>query len=202
MKNILFLSVLFLLFIGFSMEAISQDKTTTKKQEKTKVEKTKSESVVAVFNTSMGTFKAQLFPDQTPKAVENFTTHAEKGYYKGVLFHRVIPDFMIQGGDPTGTGRGGESIWGEPFNDEINPDLKFDKPGILAMANAGPNTNGSQFFITVAATSWLNGHHTIFGKIISGMDVVNAISKVQRNKQDKPLKDVVIKEITIEKKKK
>ncbi len=201
MKNILFFSFLFLIFIGFTREASSQDKTTTKKQEKTKVEKTKSESVVAVFNTSMGTFKAQLFPDKAPKAVENFTTHAEKGYYKGVLFHRVIPDFMIQGGDPTGTGRGGESIWGEPFKDEISPDLQFDKPGVLAMANAGPNTNGSQFFITVAATSWLNGHHTIFGKIISGMDVVNAISKVQRNKQDKPLKDVVIKDITIEKKK-
>jgi cyclophilin family peptidyl-prolyl cis-trans isomerase len=154
---------------------------------------------VAVFKTNMGTFEAELYPDKAPKAVENFTGLAEKGYYKVVIFHRVIPNFMIQGGDPTGSGRGGQSLWGRPFEDEVNTGLVFDAPGILAMANAGPNTNGSQFFITVAPTPWLNGHHTIFGKIISGMDVVNSISTVQRNAQDRPLKDVVIEDITIEK---
>jgi cyclophilin family peptidyl-prolyl cis-trans isomerase len=107
---------------------------------------------------------------------------------------------MIQGGDPTGTGRGGESIWGKPFEDEIVPSLTFDEPGIFAMANAGPNTNGSQFFVTVAATTWLNGNHTIFGKVINGMDIVYAISKVQTSKPaDKPLKDVVMESVKIEK---
>jgi len=197
MKNLLIFSVILFIFIGSSI-TIAQNKNTTKK-EKAKVETKKDTTVTAVFKTSMGSFEVQLFPDKAPKAVENFTTHAEKGYYKGVIFHRVIPNFMIQGGDPTGTGRGGESIWGKPFEDEFNSDLVFDKPGILAMANAGPGTNGSQFFITVAATPWLNGHHTIFGKVTSGMDVVNSISEVQRNAQDKPLKNVVIESITIKK---
>ncbi len=124
---------------------------------------------------------------------------AEKGYYKGVIFHRVIDGFMIQGGDPTGTGRGGESLWGKKFNDEIDSRLVFDNEGILAMANAGPNTNGSQFFITLAPTKWLNGNHTIFGKVINGMDVVKAIGKVEKNAQDRPLKDVVMETVTIEK---
>lgn len=199
MKNFLVLSVLLFIFIGCLNYGIAQDKQTKTNKEKTKVEKTNAGLEVAVFKTNMGTFEAELFQDKAPKAVENFTTHATKGYYKNVIFHRVIPNFMIQGGDPTGTGRGGESIWGKPFEDEINSDVKFDAPGILAMANAGPNTNGSQFFITVAATPWLNGHHTIFGKIISGMDVVNSIVAVKRNAQDRPLKDVVIKSITIEK---
>lgn len=158
------------------------------------------EMTVAVMKTNMGTIELELFADQTPKTVENFVEHAKAGYYKGVIFHRVIANFMIQGGDPTGTGRGGESIWGKPFEDEIVPSLVFDRPGYLAMANAGPNTNGSQFFITVAPTTWLNGHHTIFGKVINGMDVVYAISKVQTSKPgDKPLKDVVIESVAIEK---
>ncbi len=199
MKNIFVLPVLLLIFFGCTQKSSSQDKQPTTNQEKAKVENTNDTLLVAVFDTNMGTFETQLFPDKAPKAVENFTTHAEKGYYKNVIFHRVIPNFMIQGGDPTGSGRAGESIWGKPFEDEFNSDLIFDTPGILAMANAGPNTNGSQFFITVAPTPWLNGHHTIFGKVIKGMDVVNSISEVKRNAQDKPLKDVVIKEITIEK---
>lgn len=168
---------------------------TTKIQSKTE----SKEMTVAVITTNMGTIKIELFADQTPKTVENFVGHAKKDYYNGVIFHRVIPNFMIQGGDPTGTGRGGESIWGKPFADEIDSSLVFDEPGILAMANSGPNTNGSQFFITVAATTWLNGNHTIFGKVIEGMDVVNEISKVQTSKPgDKPLKDVVMESVTIE----
>jgi cyclophilin family peptidyl-prolyl cis-trans isomerase len=154
---------------------------------------------VAVIKTNMGTIEIELFEKQTPKTVENFVGLAEKGYYKDVIFHRVIDGFMIQGGDPTGTGRGGESLWGKKFNDEIDSSLVFDSEGILAMANAGPNTNGSQFFITLAPTKWLNGNHTIFGKVINGMDVVKAIGKVEKNAQDRPLKDVVMETVTIEK---
>ena len=170
------------------------------KSKDVQTKKESKEMTVAVINTNMGKIEIELFADKTPKTVENFVGLAEKGYYKGVIFHRVIDKFMIQGGDPTGTGRGGESIWGKPFEDEIVPSLTFDKPGYLAMANAGPNTNGSQFFITVVPTSWLNGKHTIFGQVIDGMEVVNAISKVQTSKPDnKPLKDVVIESVTIEK---
>lgn len=177
-----------------------------KGQDAEKVDTTKNqikieskEMTVAVIKTNMGTVEIELYADQTPKTVENFVGLAKKDYYNGVIFHRVIPNFMIQGGDPTGTGRGGESIWGKPFVDEIVPSLTFDEPGILAMANSGPNTNGSQFFITVAATTWLNGNHTIFGKVIEGMDVVYAISKVATSKPgDKPLQDVVMESVTIE----
>ena len=151
---------------------------TTKNLSKTE----SKEMTVAVIKTNMGTIELELYADQTPKTVENFAGLANKEFYSGVIFHRVIPNFMIQSGDPTGTGRGGESIWGKPFEDEIVSSLVFDEPGILAMANSGPNTNGSQFFITVAATTWLNGNHTIFGKVIEGMDVVYAISKVPTSK--------------------
>ena len=162
--------------------------------------KTTDTTTVAVIKTNMGTIEILLLPQYAPKAVENFTGLAEKGYYNGIIFHRVIAGFMIQGGDPTGTGRGGESIWGKRFDDEINPNLVFDKPGIMAMANAGPNTNGSQFFITVAPAMWLNGNYTIFGDVINGMDVVYAISKVQTNPaNDRPVQDVVMEQVTIEK---
>lgn len=154
---------------------------------------------VAVIKTNMGTIEIELFADKTPKTVENFVGLAEKGYYKGVIFHRVIKNFMLQGGDPTGTGRGGASFWGGKFEDEIVSDLKFDSAGILAMANAGPNTNGSQFFITLAATPWLDGHHTIFGKVISGMDVVKAIGDVKTAAGDRPVNEVMMEEVTIEK---
>lgn len=153
---------------------------------------------VAVIKTNMGAIEIELFAKETPKTVENFVGLANKGYYTGVIFHRVIDGFMIQGGDPTGTGRGGESFWGKKFNDEIVKELVFDKEGILAMANAGPNTNGSQFFITLAPTTWLNGNHTIFGKVIKGMDVVKAIGKVEKGSQDRPVKDVVMETVTIE----
>ncbi len=199
MRKILIFAVL-ALFIGCNQKSMDEtNNQTTTNSENTKVETKNDTMTVAVFNTNMGKFEAELYPDKAPKTMENFTGLAEKGYYKGVIFHRVIPNFMIQGGDPTGTGRGGESIWGKPFEDEVNTGLEFDSPGILAMANAGPNTNGSQFFITVAPTPWLNNHHTIFGKVISGMDVVNSISQTKRNAQDKPLTDVVIENITIEK---
>jgi len=153
---------------------------------------------VAVIKTNMGTIEIELFAKETPKTIENFVGLANKGYYTGVIFHRVIDGFMIQGGDPTGTGRGGESFWGKKFNDEIVKELVFDKEGLLAMANAGPNTNGSQFFITLAPTTWLNGNHTIFGKVIGGMDVVKAIGKVEKGSQDRPVKDVVMETVTIE----
>ena len=177
----------------------AQDNTQVKSQE-TQTKKESKEMTVAVMKTNMGTIELELYADQTPKTVENFVGLANKKYYDGIIFHRVIANFMIQGGDPTGTGRGGQSLWGKPFADEIVPSLTFDEPGILAMANAGPNTNGSQFFITVAPTNWLDGKHTIFGRVINGMDVVYAISKVQTSKPgDKPLKDVVIESVTIEK---
>jgi cyclophilin family peptidyl-prolyl cis-trans isomerase len=174
----------------------------TKKESKKMADNTQQDStLVAVIKTNMGNIELELFADKAPKTVENFIGLAEKGYYNGVIFHRVIDNFMIQGGDPTGTGRGGESLWGGKFNDEIDSSLTFDKPGCLAMANAGPNTNGSQFFITTVPTPWLNGHHTIFGKVVGGMDVVNSISKVETTKPyDRPVKDVVMKEVIIEKK--
>ena len=137
-----------------------------------------------------------MFREEAPKAVENFIQLAQKEYYNGVLFHRVIDNFMIQGGDPTGTGSGGESIYGKYFEDETNLQRKFDRPGLLAMANAGPNTNGSQFFITLVPAPWLNNHYTIFGEVVSGMDVVKAIGKVRTTKpEDKPVKDIVMRRV-------
>lgn len=155
---------------------------------------------VAVIETSMGTIEVELFEKATPKTVKNFVGLAEKGYYNGVKFHRVIDKFMLQGGDPTGTGRGGESIYGGKFEDEIVDTLKHSVPGILSMANAGPNTNGSQFFITLVPTPWLDGRHTVFGKVTKGIEVVQAIGKVKTTKPfDLPVEDVVMKKVTIKK---
>ena len=142
---------------------------------------------IVLLETNQGRIELKLMPEVAPKACENFTKLVEKGYYNGIIFHRVIKGFMIQGGDPTGTGRGGVSAWGSPFEDEVNPNINFDSPGILAMANAGPNTNGSQFFITTAKTPWLNMHHTIFGKVISGYDVVQKIENTAADASNKPL---------------
>ena len=152
---------------------------------------------VAVIETTQGTITIALKPTVAPKAVENFLRLAQTDYYNGVIFHRVIKDFMIQGGDPTGTGRGGQSIWGKPFEDEVSASVKFDKTGLLAMANAGPKTNGSQFFITTAATPWLNGKHTIFGEVIEGYDVVQKIESAPTTGQNRPLNPVKITKITI-----
>lgn len=138
------------------------------------------------IKTNQGTIEITLKPEVAPKACENFITLAKKGYYDGVTFHRVIKEFMIQGGDPTGDGTGGESIWGHPFEDEVSDTVVFNKKGLLAMANAGPHTNGSQFFITTAETPWLNGNHTIFGEVTKGYDVVEKIENVETGFQDKP----------------
>ncbi|WP_284345806.1 peptidylprolyl isomerase [[Clostridium] colinum] len=196
---------------------------------------------VAILKTNYGDIKIRFFKDKAPKAVENFITHAKEGYYNGLIFHRVIDGFMIQGGDPTGTGAGGESIYGEPFEDEINiPDLRHFN-GALSMANSGANTNGSQFFIVqnnsldssvkeeleyfinnqeevqnnikvkdiyptnicekyieVGGTPWLDGHHTVFGQVYEGMDIVDKIAKVKVDDNDKPVEDVIIESIVIE----
>ena len=147
---------------------------------------------IMVFETTKGNFEVTLFPDIAPKTCENFVGLAGKKYYDGLIFHRVIKSFMIQGGDPTGTGRGGDSIWGKKFADEFSAAVKFDKPGILAMANAGPNTNGSQFFITTAKTDWLSGKHTIFGEVTQGYDVVKAIEATQTGAGDRPVEPMKI----------
>ena len=148
----------------------------------------------ATVNTNMGSIVVELFPDDAPKTVDNFVKLSKDGFYNGVIFHRVIKDFMIQGGDPTGTGTGGP---GYQFEDEFVPSLVFDAPGILAMANAGPNTNGSQFFITTVPTPHLNGLHTIFGKVSSGQEIVDNISTVAISGGNKPIKDVSIQSIVI-----
>lgn len=186
---------------------------------------TKAEGPKATIKTSLGDVRVQLFAKLVPKTVKNFVELAKKGYYDGVLFHRVIPDFMIQGGDSTGTGRGGESIYGKAFEDEFSDQL-FNFNGALSMANAGPNTNGSQFFIVSASrvpanmlgqmkmvgypqevinhykenggTPWLDHRHTVFGQVLSGMEIVEKISKVDRDGMDKPKEDVVMNKIIIE----
>ncbi|HYB17386.1 MAG TPA: peptidylprolyl isomerase [Streptosporangiaceae bacterium] len=169
-----------------------------------------TDMLTATLQTSQGTVVVRLFPDHAPKTVRNFVELAEGGrqwtdprtgrateakLYDGTVFHRVIPDFMIQGGDPLGNGRGGP---GYRFADEIHPDLVFDRPYLLAMANAGPGTNGSQFFITVAPTPWLNGKHTIFGEVIEGTDVVDRISRVKTGSQDRPVEDVTVESVTVD----
>lgn len=179
---------------------------------------------LVTVHTNQGDFTLELFPEIAPKTVENFITHAKNGYYDGVIFHRVIEDFMIQGGDPTGTGMGGESIYGRTFEDEFSREA-FNLYGALSMANAGPNTNGSQFFIVTAkqvpaqmlkqlkdggwpeeiveeyakvgGTPWLDHRHTVFGRVIEGMDVVLKIEGVKRNAQDRPLEDVVIESMDV-----
>ena len=154
---------------------------------------------VVVFETNQGTFEVHLHPEVAPKSVENFLGLADKKYYDGIVFHRVIKDFMIQGGDPTATGRGGESLWGRPFEDEVRSDVRFDKAGLLAMANSGPSTNGSQFFITLAPTPHLNMRHTIFGEVISGLDVVKKIGETTTDANDRPRSEQRIQRLYLKK---
>lgn len=144
---------------------------------------------IVIFETASGDISLELYPNLAPKAVENFISLIKSGYYDGIIFHRVIAGFMIQGGDPTGTGTGGKSTWGKSFEDEFSPYALFDKEGVLAMANSGKNTNGSQFFITVAPTPWLNGYHTIFGKVVDGMNVIKKIENVSVDRNSKPLNE-------------
>lgn len=144
---------------------------------------------IVALETNQGTIEIQLWADIAPKTVENFVGLIEKGYYDTTVFHRVIKGFMIQGGDPTATGRGGESLWGGKFADEVKSNVVFDRKGLLAMANAGPNTNGSQFFITVGITPWLNMKHTIFGEIIKGYDIVEKIENTKTGQGDRPVSD-------------
>lgn len=146
------------------------------------------------FHTNLGDFTAELFEDKAPKTAGNFRELVEKGFYDGVIFHRVIDGFMIQGGDPTGTGMGGP---GYTIDDEFGPGLAHSGEGILSMANAGPNTGGSQFFITLDATPWLDGHHAVFGKITQGMEVVHKIGSTPTDFADRPLKDVVMEKVEI-----
>ena len=148
----------------------------------------------AVFETNKGNFTVELFEDKAPITTKNFITLANKGFYNNLIFHRVIDKFMIQSGDPNGNGTGGP---GYAIPDEFGPGLKHSSEGVLSMANAGPNTGGSQFFITLAPTPWLDGKHAIFGKVVNGMDVVHAIGKTKTGTNDRPVEPIVIAKITI-----
>lgn len=230
MKKIIITPILLALFLGACSgeEAATETEDTTEATESEAVEvagypqlstEVADNEALVELTTSMGTMQIKLFPDIAPKAVENFLTHAEEGYYDGLTFHRIIEDFMLQTGDPTGTGGGGESIYGAPFEDEFHDHL-FNIRGALSMANAGPGTNGSQFFIVQApavaekdltgeypdeiqevyleqgGAFWLDGKHTVFGQVIEGMDVVDAIAEVE-TEQEKPVEDVTIDSIEI-----
>jgi peptidyl-prolyl cis-trans isomerase-like 1 len=151
-----------------------------------------SEPPSVLLVTPLGPIAVELYWSHAPKACKNFHELARKSYYDGTVFHRVIPDFMIQGGDPTGTGRGGESIYGKKFDDEITPDLKHVGAGILSMANSGPNSNGSQFFITLAPCPWLDGKHTIFGRVATGMSTVKRMGSVATDSKDRPKEPLVL----------
>jgi len=156
------------------------------------------ENPIVVLETNQGNIELRLFPDIAPKTCENMLGLIKQGYYDGIIFHRVIRSFMVQSGDPTGTGHGGTSLWGGKFEDEVSADVVFDRPGLLAMANSGPNTNGSQFFITTVPTPWLNMKHTIFGEVISGYDTaVKAIEQSPIDSRNRPLNEQKIIKATI-----
>ena len=170
-----------LLFLGLSVQVYAKD-------------------TIVVLETNVGKIELKMYPKVAPLAVENFTTHVKNGYYNGLIFHRIIKGFMIQGGDPEGTGRGGKSIWGKPFKDEFANNVVFDKPFLLAMANSGPKTNGSQFFITLAPTGWLNGKHTIFGEVVKGKSIVQKMENVSVERgSNMPMFKQVIKKAYIKK---
>jgi len=215
-STVVWIYLVALILMTWSFQAHSQE-TPTKasgKKEKSSTVSSKNKTkkgtpMYAIFETNKGNFKVKLFADKTPKTVENFVGLAEgtkeftdaktgkkttRPFYDGLIFHRVIPNFMVQGGCPLGTGTGDP---GYRFGDEFVPELKHDKPGKLSMANAGPGTNGSQFFITVAATPWLDNRHTIFGEVVEGYDIVEAISKVRTGPMDKPVENIVLKHVQI-----
>lgn len=190
MNRLWVIGLLFVLGCATQKSAISPDAAKTQAAAVKKDEG----NVKVKIETTKGVIEAELFAKEAPRTVENFTKLAKKGFYDGIIFHRVIPDFMIQTGDPTGTGTGGP---GYSFADEFSPNLKHSKPGILSMANSGPNTNGSQFFITEVPTPWLDNRHSVFGQVTSGMEVVHAIAKAPRNASDKPTETISMKKVTI-----
>lgn len=169
------------LFVGLFMNLSAQEMQTVNKKQP-----------IVVIETNLGSIEVKLFPDIAPKTCENFLGLIQKKYYDGISFHRIIKQFMIQGGDPSGTGAGGESIWGKPFVDECIASLKFDRPGLLAMANRGPNTNGSQFFITTVPTPWLNMKHTIFGEVVKGFDIVQKMENASTDARSRPIDPIKI----------
>ncbi len=183
--------ILLAMLLLFSTSLFAQIKEAPKK--------TEVKNPIVVLQTNQGDIEVELFPDIAPKAVKNFIELSKKGYYNGIIFHRVIKNFMIQGGDPTGTGMGGESIYGKEFVNEYKPNVVFDKPGLLAMANHGPNTNGSQFFITTVPTPHLNGGYTIFGKVIKGYETVKKIENTKVGRGDRPTQKQVIKKAYLKK---
>ena len=200
MKKMLILAVTFLFCLTAVVGCAGPGSKTAEKTEPVKADTPlppadpNKKNSLAVFETSMGTFKVELFEDKAPRTAQNFISLVNKGFYNGLIFHRVIDGFMIQGGDPKGNGTGGP---GYVIPDEFHKDLKHTGAGILSMANAGPNSGGSQFFITLDATPWLDGKHAIFGKVVEGLDVVKAIGKVKTGAQDRPQTDVVMKKVTI-----
>lgn len=187
----------FLLGMVFLMGCASTQvaPTSTQEQKEETMNKASTQKITkAKIETTVGTISVDLYSGEAPKTVQNFVTLAKKGFYDGIIFHRVIPDFMIQTGDPTGTGTGGP---GYQFADEFSPSLRHDKAGVLSMANSGPNTNGSQFFITEAPTPWLDNRHSVFGHVTDGIDVVHKIARAQRDSRDKPLTTISMKKVTI-----
>ena len=208
MKRIIFVFAALLLISGCEENSTKKEPVAQTIQEEKMKEEDKynyvsidSDSVlVGIIETNMGTFEVEFFPNKVPKAVTNFITLAEDGFYDSVTFHRVIDGFVIQGGDPSGTGMGGKSIYdNKPYKDEFDSSLRHDSAGVLSMANRGPNTNTSQFFITLAPTPHLNDRHTVFGRVINGMDVIEKIGKVKtKPPYDKPVEPVVMEKVTIE----
>ncbi len=181
-------------------EPVAQDNPTNVMSDFNQTAAPEKGEQIVVMETNHGTIKIKLFPDMTPKTVENFVGLIEKDYYNGIIFHRVIKDFMIQGGDPNGTGTGGESVWGGKFEDEFDDNLTHLR-GALSMANAGPGTNGSQFFIVhnEAGTPFLDGRHSVFGQVFEGMEVVDKIANVETLPGDRPKEEVVMEKVTVEK---
>ena len=194
-KIVLVLTVVLFVLGGCNSKEVKEHVETSTKTPTTVV--AENNEIIVTLKTNQGDITLKMFPKVAPLAVENFTTHAKDGYYNGLIFHRVIKDFMIQGGDPTGTGRGGESIWKKEFVNEYASNVVFDRPFLLAMANHGPNTNGSQFFITTKATPFLNGGYTIFGEVISGKEVVRKIENTQTGAADRPVSKQIIEKVIV-----
>ena len=195
-KIVLVLTVVLFVLGGCNSKEVKEHVETSTKAPTTTV--SESSEMIVTLKTNEGDIQLKMFSKVAPLAVENFTTHAKDGYYDGLIFHRVIKDFMIQGGDPTGTGRGGESIWKKEFVNEYAANVVFDRPFLLAMANHGPNTNGSQFFITTKATPFLNGGYTIFGEVISGKEVVRKIENTQTGAADRPVSKQIIEKVIVQ----